>query len=239
MPLCCGLTRPNLSGCSLTLGQTRALSKLSWCRSWESPLNPSPSPWTSERWMGALLAESPAIRFLSTYEYQEITVSVHRFSPCTRGFGVFMAPEHDPLVDWATVYILVILWVVACSALRSVLSRHSLPGKSSCRLGRSLLSLCHFHRIPGPPEGLQQDLCYVSPSASTRRLTPLTIKMALEEWRHWLEGMEHPLLVWTDHKILEYLRTAKRLNSRQARWALLFTRFNHSLFLTAPGPICP
>jgi hypothetical protein len=35
--------------------------------------------------------------------------------------------------------------------------------------------------------------------------------------------------VWTDHKNLEYLHTAKRLNSRQARWALLFTWFNFSL----------
>uniref|UniRef100_A0A673BEJ7 Gypsy retrotransposon integrase-like protein 1 n=1 Tax=Sphaeramia orbicularis TaxID=375764 RepID=A0A673BEJ7_9TELE len=57
----------------------------------------------------------------------------------------------------------------------------------------------------------------------------LAIKVALEEWRHWLEGTEIPFLVWTDHKNLEYLRSAKRLNSRQARWALFFTRFNFSL----------
>lgn len=52
------------------------------------------------------------------------------------------------------------------------------------------------------------------------------IKLALEEWRHWLEGSEHPLLVWTDHKNLAYLQVAKCLNARQARWALFFTRFN-------------
>ena len=57
----------------------------------------------------------------------------------------------------------------------------------------------------------------------------LAVKMALEEWRHWLEGAERPFIVWTDHKNLEYLRTAEHLNSRQARWALLFTRFNCSL----------
>jgi hypothetical protein len=44
-----------------------------------------------------------------------------------------------------------------------------------------------------------------------------------------LEGAEHPFVVWTDHKNLEYLFTAKRLNSRQARWALLLTWFNFSL----------
>jgi hypothetical protein len=32
-----------------------------------------------------------------------------------------------------------------------------------------------------------------------------------------------------DQKNLEYLCTTKRLNSRQARWALLFPRFNFSL----------
>ena len=35
--------------------------------------------------------------------------------------------------------------------------------------------------------------------------------------------------MWTDHKNLEYLQTAKRLNSRQARWALFFSRFNFHL----------
>ncbi|KAK3511092.1 hypothetical protein QTP70_030283 [Hemibagrus guttatus] len=50
-------------------------------------------------------------------------------------------------------------------------------------------------------------------------------KLALEEWRHWLEGAKHPFTVLTDHKNLEYLQAAKRLNPRQARWALFFTRF--------------
>ncbi|KAI2667850.1 Transposon Tf2-9 polyprotein [Labeo rohita] len=38
-----------------------------------------------------------------------------------------------------------------------------------------------------------------------------------------------PFIVWTDHKNLEYIRTAKRLNSRQARWALFFGRFDFTL----------
>lgn len=54
----------------------------------------------------------------------------------------------------------------------------------------------------------------------------LAVKLALEEWRHWLEGVGVSFLVWTDHKNLEYLRSAKRLNSRQARWALFFRCFN-------------
>jgi hypothetical protein len=33
----------------------------------------------------------------------------------------------------------------------------------------------------------------------------LTVKLALEEWRHWLEGAELPFIVWTDHKNLSYI----------------------------------
>lgn len=43
----------------------------------------------------------------------------------------------------------------------------------------------------------------------------LVVKLALEEWRHWLEETEEPFVVWTDHKNLSYVQSAKRLNSRQ------------------------
>lgn len=55
------------------------------------------------------------------------------------------------------------------------------------------------------------------------------MKAAVEEWRHWLEGALHPFQVITDHKNLEYIKSAKRLNPRQARWALFFTRFNFTV----------
>lgn len=57
----------------------------------------------------------------------------------------------------------------------------------------------------------------------------LAVVLALQEWRHWLEGAEHPFIVWTDHKNLTYLQSAKRLNSRQARWALFLGRFSFVL----------
>lgn len=75
----------------------------------------------------------------------------------------------------------------------------------------------------------------------SRKLTPaeknydvenrelLAVVAALQEWRHWLEGSEVPFLVLTDHKNLVYMQSAKRLNSRQARWALFLGRFNFSL----------
>ncbi len=51
------------------------------------------------------------------------------------------------------------------------------------------------------------------------------MKAAFEEWQHWLEGSRFPFSVLTDHRNLEYLRNARRLNHRQASWALFFTRF--------------
>ncbi len=66
----------------------------------------------------------------------------------------------------------------------------------------------------------------------------LAIKLALEEWRHWLEGAKYPFTVLTDHKNLQYLREAKRLNPRQARWALFFTCFNFKItYHTGPKNI--
>ncbi len=53
----------------------------------------------------------------------------------------------------------------------------------------------------------------------------LAVKLALEEWRHWLEGAQHPFQVLTDHKNLEYIQQAKRMNPWQARWSLFFNRF--------------
>lgn len=40
--------------------------------------------------------------------------------------------------------------------------------------------------------------------------------MALQEWRHWLEGTKEPFTVCTDYKNFAYTRTVKTLNSRQA-----------------------
>ena len=57
---------------------------------------------------------------------------------------------------------------------------------------------------------------------------PLAIKLALEEWRHWLEGAEQPFVVWTDHKNLLYIQQTKRRNARPARWSVFYNRFNYT-----------
>ena len=45
----------------------------------------------------------------------------------------------------------------------------------------------------------------------------LAIIRGLEAWRHLLEGAQYKFEIWTDHKNLEYIMKAQKLNRRQAR----------------------
>ncbi|KAK3508639.1 hypothetical protein QTP70_001332 [Hemibagrus guttatus] len=102
--------------------------------------------------------------------------------------------------------------VASSSGLRAVLSqRHGDPGK---------VHPCAFYSRKLTTAEVNYDV-------GNREL--LAIKAALEEWRHWLEGARHPFQVLTDHRNLEYLCGAKRLNPRQARWALFFTHFQFTV----------
>lgn len=62
-----------------------------------------------------------------------------------------------------------------------------------------------------------------------RELLKVEVKVALVEWRHWLEGAEHLFLMWTDHKNLQYVLTAKRLKPEKPGGPYIFTRFNFTL----------
>jgi len=57
----------------------------------------------------------------------------------------------------------------------------------------------------------------------------LAIIHMLEEWRHFLEGAQHPVKIWIDHKNLKYFMTAKKLNCHQARWSLYLAHFDFRL----------
>src|SRR5690606_35217683 len=57
----------------------------------------------------------------------------------------------------------------------------------------------------------------------------LAIVAAFELWRHYLEGAQYPILVYTDHKNLEYFATTKILNRRQARWAIKLAPFDFKI----------
>jgi hypothetical protein len=57
----------------------------------------------------------------------------------------------------------------------------------------------------------------------------LAIIRALEDWRHYLEGARHPVLILSDHQNLQYFTTARTLTRRQARWSLFLTRFDYRI----------
>ncbi|KAK1789716.1 hypothetical protein P4O66_015612, partial [Electrophorus voltai] len=61
----------------------------------------------------------------------------------------------------------------------------------------------------------------------------LVMKLAFEEWRHWLEGARHPFTVYTNHKNLEYIQTIKRINARQATWSIFFFRLQFKVTYSA------
>ncbi|KAL0180377.1 hypothetical protein M9458_025819, partial [Cirrhinus mrigala] len=86
-----------------------------------------------------------------------------------------------------------------------------------CTLATSGLSPCTFYSRKLSPTEQNYDV-------GDREL--FAMKAAFKEWRHWLEGAKEPFIVLTDHRNLEYLRSAKRLNPCQARWSLFFARFD-------------
>jgi len=57
----------------------------------------------------------------------------------------------------------------------------------------------------------------------------LAIIRALEDWRHYLEGLPLPFTIITDHQNLQFWRTTQNLTRRQARWSLYLSRFDFRL----------
>lgn len=65
----------------------------------------------------------------------------------------------------------------------------------------------------------------LSPDYNIGNCELLAVKVALEEWSHWLEGAALPFLVFSDPKASNTCRQ-QSVNSRQARCALFFNGFN-------------
>ena len=57
----------------------------------------------------------------------------------------------------------------------------------------------------------------------------LAIVDAFEEWQAYLEGLRHPIMVYSDHKNLLYFTTTKKLNRQQVRWAELLALYNFQI----------
>ena len=57
----------------------------------------------------------------------------------------------------------------------------------------------------------------------------LAVVDSFEQWRHFLEGSPHQIIIFSDHKNLTYFQIARVLNRRQARWAQFLTRFDFKI----------
>ena len=55
----------------------------------------------------------------------------------------------------------------------------------------------------------------------------LAIYEAFKQWRNYLEGVPHVILVLSDHKNLEYFATSKQLTRRQVQWSKHLSGFNY------------
>ena len=62
----------------------------------------------------------------------------------------------------------------------------------------------------------------------------LAIVDSFQQWRHFLEGSSQQILVYNDHKNLQYFQSARVLSRRQARWAQFLTHFDF-IILYRPG----
>lgn len=62
----------------------------------------------------------------------------------------------------------------------------------------------------------------------------LAIVDSFKLWRHYCEGSQLPVKVYTDHRSLEYFTTSKQLNRRQARWSELLGDY-HFQIIYRPG----
>ena len=68
-----------------------------------------------------------------------------------------------------------------------------------------------------PVAFLSKSLSAVECNYEIHDMEMLVIVRALEEWHHYLEGVRHPIEIWTDHKNLEYFHITQKLNRCQAQ----------------------
>ena len=61
----------------------------------------------------------------------------------------------------------------------------------------------------------------------------LAIFEAFRQWRNYLEGSTHAILVLSDHKNLEYFATTKQLTCRQVHWSEYLLGFNYLIWYCA------
>ena len=112
------------------------------------------------------------------------------------------------------------LWERITSALILTLPDNSRPyhveaDSSDFSTGVVLSQECPEDRKWHPVTFLSKSLSPVKRNYEIHDKEMLAIVRALEEWQHFLEGVDHQFEIWTDHKNLEYFMTAKRAGMSQ------------------------
>ena len=86
------------------------------------------------------------------------------------------------------------------------------------------------------PDGTRRPISYMSRKmqGAERRYAPhdkelLAIVRAVDHWRCYLEGTEHPILLQSDHKALQHLNQQPNLSDRQARWVEKLCEFDFKI----------
>jgi len=57
----------------------------------------------------------------------------------------------------------------------------------------------------------------------------LAIAVALDVWRHHLEGAKFPIQTYSDHRNLLYFKSPQKLNSHQTRWSIFLSLFDFKI----------
>src|SRR6185503_16723403 len=64
----------------------------------------------------------------------------------------------------------------------------------------------------------------------------LAIIRALEQWHIFLEGTKEPITIYTDHRNLEYWKTARTFNRQHAQWYQIIASYNFHI-VYQPGKL--
>ena len=90
--------------------------------------------------------------------------------------------------------------------------------------------LSQFHgKMLHPVAFHPRKLSPAEPNYAMQHKKLLAIVVIFMEWRHYLEGTEKPVTVYTDHQILQYFLTTKIWTHRQIRWAQRLYGFNFKI----------
>ena len=86
------------------------------------------------------------------------------------------------------------------------------------------------------PQGDLLPICYFSRKFSAAELNYpiydkelLAVVEGFKHWRVYVEGAQHPVQVYTDHKNLEYFSTARTTSRRHARWAAALAAYDYKI----------